>query len=64
MVSILQKYEEIYNIKITFSVETEPLGTGKYKTVHLSQRVLTLFIISESNQVSSCLALYLTTLSP
>lgn len=29
MVSILQKYEEIYNVKITFSVETEPLGTGK-----------------------------------
>ncbi|KAG0322276.1 mannose-1-phosphate guanyltransferase [Linnemannia gamsii] len=28
MVSILQKYEEIYNVKITFSVETEPLGTA------------------------------------
>ncbi|KAG0236575.1 mannose-1-phosphate guanyltransferase [Actinomortierella wolfii] len=28
MVSILQKYEEQYNVKITFSVETEPLGTA------------------------------------
>ncbi|KAF9413748.1 mannose-1-phosphate guanyltransferase, partial [Podila epigama] len=27
MVSILQKYEDLYNVKITFSVETEPLGT-------------------------------------
>jgi len=30
MVSLLKKYEEKYNIKITFSVETEPLGTGWY----------------------------------
>lgn len=29
MVSILEKYEKKYNIKITFSVENEPLGTGK-----------------------------------
>lgn len=28
MVSLLSKVEEQYNIKITFSVETEPLGTG------------------------------------
>uniref|UniRef100_A0A1D1YL98 mannose-1-phosphate guanylyltransferase n=1 Tax=Anthurium amnicola TaxID=1678845 RepID=A0A1D1YL98_9ARAE len=28
MVSLLQKYEEKYNVKITFSVETEPLGTA------------------------------------
>jgi len=28
MVAILQKYEDLYNVKITFSVETEPLGTG------------------------------------
>ncbi|KAI7816019.1 mannose-1-phosphate guanyltransferase, partial [Gamsiella multidivaricata] len=28
MVSILQKYEDLYNVKITFSVETEPLGTA------------------------------------
>lgn len=29
MVSLLSKCEEQYNIKITFSVETEPLGTGQ-----------------------------------
>jgi len=29
MVSLLSKCEEQYDIKITFSVETEPLGTGK-----------------------------------
>ena len=28
MVAALKKYEELYNIKITFSVETEPLGTA------------------------------------
>lgn len=28
MVSILQKYEKLYDVTITFSVETEPLGTG------------------------------------
>ena len=28
MVTALKKYEEEYNIKITFSVETEPLGTA------------------------------------
>lgn len=28
MVSLLSKYEEKYNIKITFSVESEPLGTA------------------------------------
>lgn len=28
MVALLSKVEEQYNIKITFSVETEPLGTG------------------------------------
>ncbi|KAL1915850.1 uncharacterized protein VTP21DRAFT_6238 [Calcarisporiella thermophila] len=28
MVSVLKKYEEKYNISITFSVETEPLGTA------------------------------------
>lgn len=28
MVSTLKKYEEEYGVKITFSVETEPLGTG------------------------------------
>jgi mannose-1-phosphate guanylyltransferase len=30
MVSVLEKYEKEYNIRITFSVETEPLGTGKF----------------------------------
>ncbi|RUS16716.1 nucleotide-diphospho-sugar transferase [Jimgerdemannia flammicorona] len=29
MVAILQKYEKLYNVTITFSVETEPLGTGR-----------------------------------
>lgn len=28
MVAALKKYEELYNVKITFSVETEPLGTA------------------------------------
>lgn len=28
MVALLSKCEEQYGIKITFSVETEPLGTG------------------------------------
>ncbi|KAI5847323.1 mannose-1-phosphate guanyltransferase [Morchella snyderi] len=28
MISVLQKYEEQYNVKITFSIETEPLGTA------------------------------------
>ena len=28
MVAMLSQVEEQYNIKITFSVETEPLGTG------------------------------------
>lgn len=28
MIKVLQKYEEQYNVKITFSVETEPLGTA------------------------------------
>ncbi|RUS12724.1 nucleotide-diphospho-sugar transferase, partial [Endogone sp. FLAS-F59071] len=28
MVSLLQKYEKLYNVTITFSVETEPLGTA------------------------------------
>ncbi|KAI9298657.1 mannose-1-phosphate guanyltransferase [Neoconidiobolus thromboides FSU 785] len=28
MVAVLQKYEKEYNIRITFSVETEPLGTA------------------------------------
>ena len=28
MVALLGKCEEQYGIKITFSVETEPLGTG------------------------------------
>ncbi|KAI9193331.1 nucleotide-diphospho-sugar transferase [Polychytrium aggregatum] len=28
MVNFMKKYEEIYNIKITFSVEDEPLGTA------------------------------------
>ncbi|KAI8640051.1 mannose-1-phosphate guanyltransferase [Parasitella parasitica] len=28
MVAALQEYEAIYNVKITFSVETEPLGTA------------------------------------
>ncbi|ORY83270.1 nucleotide-diphospho-sugar transferase [Protomyces lactucae-debilis] len=28
MVAALKQYEELYNIKITFSVETEPLGTA------------------------------------
>ena len=28
MTSALKKYEEIYNVKITFSVESEPLGTA------------------------------------
>ncbi|KAF9433195.1 mannose-1-phosphate guanyltransferase [Entomortierella beljakovae] len=28
MVAILQKYEDLYSVKITFSVETEPLGTA------------------------------------
>jgi hypothetical protein len=30
MVSLLSKVEEQYDIKITFSVETEPLGTGAF----------------------------------
>lgn len=30
MVDVLKKYEEKYNVQITFSVETEPLGTGQY----------------------------------
>lgn len=29
MVSLLSKCEEEYGIKITFSVESEPLGTGE-----------------------------------
>ncbi|KAF9399795.1 mannose-1-phosphate guanyltransferase [Podila epigama] len=29
MAAVLQKYEDLYNVKITISVETEPLGTGK-----------------------------------
>jgi mannose-1-phosphate guanylyltransferase len=29
MVSLLSEYEEKYGIKITFSVESEPLGTGE-----------------------------------
>jgi mannose-1-phosphate guanylyltransferase len=28
MVAALKEYEDIYNVKITFSVETEPLGTA------------------------------------
>lgn len=28
MVAALKEYEELYNVKITFSVETEPLGTA------------------------------------
>jgi mannose-1-phosphate guanylyltransferase len=28
MVALLSKVEEQYDVKITFSVETEPLGTG------------------------------------
>lgn len=28
MVRALKEYEELYNVKITFSVETEPLGTA------------------------------------
>ena len=28
MVAALKEYEAIYNVKITFSVETEPLGTA------------------------------------
>jgi mannose-1-phosphate guanylyltransferase len=28
MVSVLKKYEELYNVRITFSVEHEPLGTA------------------------------------
>lgn len=30
MVSVLKKTEEEYGITINFSVETEPLGTGKF----------------------------------
>jgi len=30
MVSVLKKTEEEYGIKISFSVETEPLGTGAF----------------------------------
>jgi mannose-1-phosphate guanylyltransferase len=30
MVALLSKLEEQYDIKITFSVESEPLGTGAY----------------------------------
>lgn len=33
MVAALEKYEKEYNVKITFSVETEPLGTGVYLQV-------------------------------
>jgi mannose-1-phosphate guanylyltransferase len=29
MVSAMNKVEEEYNVKITFSIEDEPLGTGK-----------------------------------
>ena len=28
MVNFLKEYEEIYKVKITFSVENEPLDTG------------------------------------
>jgi mannose-1-phosphate guanylyltransferase len=33
MVSVLKKTEEELGISITFSVETEPLGTGQYSFV-------------------------------
>lgn len=32
MVGLLHKYEEQYGIKITFSVENEPLDTGEQAT--------------------------------
>ncbi|KAI9891227.1 MAG: mannose-1-phosphate guanyltransferase [Vezdaea aestivalis] len=38
MVSALKKYEEKFNIKITFSVETEPLGTAG--PLKLAEKVL------------------------
>jgi len=30
MVNFMKKYEEEFGVTITFSVENEPLGTGKY----------------------------------
>lgn len=33
MVSVLKKSEEEFGIAITFSVETEPLGTGTYTSL-------------------------------
>ncbi len=32
MVEAMKRVEEDYNIKVTFSLETEPLGTGKQNT--------------------------------
>lgn len=32
MVAMLKETEEQFGIKITFSVESEPLGTGQYTT--------------------------------
>jgi hypothetical protein len=43
MVSLLSECEEKYGIKITFSVESEPLDTGAKQlgsSLHLRQHVL------------------------
>lgn len=37
MVSVLKKTEEELGINITFSVETEPLGTGEYACLYTGQ---------------------------
>lgn len=39
MVSVLKKTEEEYGIKIHFSVETEPLGTGALSSFVASCRI-------------------------
>ena len=36
MVALLSKCEEQYGIKITFSVESEPLGTGAHNLLAFS----------------------------
>lgn len=39
MVSVLKKTEEEYGITINFSVETEPLGTGAFRSIARSSNV-------------------------
>jgi mannose-1-phosphate guanylyltransferase len=44
MVSVLKKTEEEMGIKISFSVETEPLGTGAHARDVLSELCANFFL--------------------